>query len=101
MFCSNGQQRASSYWAGMPRVFVVIIVALNLILDFDMIERGASMSEPKYMEWYGAFGDARTKLQKLKRRRASALRGAATAVPENTPAKFSTFTRSVRLSDSI
>jgi uncharacterized YccA/Bax inhibitor family protein len=36
-------------------VFVVIIAALNLILDFDMIERGASMGAPKYMEWYGAF----------------------------------------------
>ena len=37
-------------------VFVVIIAALNLVLDFDMIETGVSMSAPKYMEWYGAFG---------------------------------------------
>lgn len=37
-------------------LFVVIIAALNLILDFDMIETGASMGAPKYMEWYGAFG---------------------------------------------
>ena len=29
--------------------------ALNLILDFDMIEQGAALV-PKYMEWYGAFG---------------------------------------------
>jgi uncharacterized YccA/Bax inhibitor family protein len=36
-------------------IFVVIIAALNLILDFDMLERGASMGAPKYMEWYGAF----------------------------------------------
>ena len=35
---------------------VVTIAALNLILDFDMIERGAEMGAPKYMEWYGAFG---------------------------------------------
>src|SRR5208282_1128740 len=35
-------------------LFVVIIAALNLILDFDMIETGASMGAPKYMEWYGA-----------------------------------------------
>lgn len=35
---------------------VVAIAALNLILDFDMIERGSSMGAPKYMEWYGAFG---------------------------------------------
>jgi uncharacterized YccA/Bax inhibitor family protein len=35
---------------------VVAIAALNLILDFDMIERGAEAGAPKYMEWYGAFG---------------------------------------------
>ncbi|PWU01338.1 MAG: hypothetical protein C5B52_07480 [Bacteroidetes bacterium] len=35
---------------------VVGIAALNLILDFDMIERGSQMGAPKYMEWYGAFG---------------------------------------------
>ena len=37
-------------------VFVVIIAALNLVLDFDMIETGARVGAPKYMEWYGAFG---------------------------------------------
>jgi uncharacterized YccA/Bax inhibitor family protein len=37
-------------------LFVVAIAALNLILDFDMIEKGAAMGAPKYMEWYGAFG---------------------------------------------
>jgi uncharacterized YccA/Bax inhibitor family protein len=37
-------------------VFVVIIAALNLVLDFDMIETGVSMGAPRYMEWYGAFG---------------------------------------------
>ena len=37
-------------------VFVVAIAALNLIIDFDMIEQGAAMGAPKYMEWYGAFG---------------------------------------------
>jgi uncharacterized YccA/Bax inhibitor family protein len=35
---------------------VVVIAALNLILDFDMIEQGSLMGAPKYMEWYGAFG---------------------------------------------
>jgi uncharacterized YccA/Bax inhibitor family protein len=34
---------------------VVAIAALNLVLDFDMIERGVSVGAPKYMEWYGAF----------------------------------------------
>jgi uncharacterized YccA/Bax inhibitor family protein len=37
-------------------VLIVIIAALNLIIDFDMIERAAGAGAPKYMEWYGAFG---------------------------------------------
>jgi uncharacterized YccA/Bax inhibitor family protein len=34
---------------------VVIIAALNLIIDFGMVEAGAKQGAPKYMEWYGAF----------------------------------------------
>ncbi len=37
-------------------LFVVVIAALNLLLDFDMIEQGVAAGAPKYMEWYGAFG---------------------------------------------
>jgi uncharacterized YccA/Bax inhibitor family protein len=37
-------------------VFVIIIAALNLFLDFDMIEQSAKQRLPKYMEWYGAMG---------------------------------------------
>lgn len=37
-------------------VFVVIIAALNLVMDFDFIENGAAQGAPKHMEWYGAFG---------------------------------------------
>ncbi len=37
-------------------VFVCVIAALNLVLDFDFIENGAERGAPKYMEWYGAFG---------------------------------------------
>jgi len=36
-------------------IVVVIVAALNLVLDFDLIENGARMGAPKYMEWYGAF----------------------------------------------
>ena len=36
-------------------VFVVIIAALNLVLDFDYIEKASESNVPKYMEWYGAF----------------------------------------------
>jgi len=37
-------------------LFIVAIAALNLIIDFDMIEKGADMGAPKFMEWYSAFG---------------------------------------------
>ena len=37
-------------------VFVIIIAALNLFLDFDRIEKGAEQKMPKYMEWYSAMG---------------------------------------------
>ena len=37
-------------------VAVVIVAALNLILDFAVIEEGAYRGLPKYMEWYSAFG---------------------------------------------
>lgn len=37
-------------------LFVVVIAALNLVLDFDFIETGVEAGAPKYMEWYGAFG---------------------------------------------
>ncbi|MCP8968934.1 Bax inhibitor-1/YccA family protein [Ectobacillus ponti] len=35
---------------------VVVVAALNLVLDFDFIERGAHYGAPKHMEWYGALG---------------------------------------------
>ncbi len=35
---------------------IVGIAAMNLVLDFDMIETGVRVGAPKYMEWYGAFG---------------------------------------------
>ena len=37
-------------------VFVVGLAAFNLLLDFDMIERGSNAGAPKHMEWYGAVG---------------------------------------------
>ena len=35
---------------------IVAVAALNLVLDFDLIERGARSGAPAYMEWYAAFG---------------------------------------------
>lgn len=37
-------------------IVICIIAALNLIIDFDFIEKGSQMMLPKDMEWYGAFG---------------------------------------------
>ncbi len=37
-------------------LLVVGIAAMNLVLDFDFIERGAENGAPKHMEWYAAFG---------------------------------------------
>lgn len=37
-------------------LFIVGVAALNLVLDFDFIERGAESNMPKNYEWYGAFG---------------------------------------------
>jgi len=46
--------------SGLPgigfSIFVVVVAALNLVLDFDFIENGAEKGAPKYMEWYAAFG---------------------------------------------
>ena len=36
-------------------IFVVLIAAFNLIIDFDFIQKGIAIGAPKYMEWYGAF----------------------------------------------
>jgi len=36
-------------------LFVVGLASLNLVLDFDLIENGAKVGAPKYMEWFGAF----------------------------------------------
>ncbi|HKB46034.1 MAG TPA: Bax inhibitor-1/YccA family protein [Chitinophagaceae bacterium] len=37
-------------------ILVTALAALNLLLNFDTIEKGVEMKAPKYMEWYSAFG---------------------------------------------
>lgn len=37
-------------------LIVVGVAALNLVLDFDLIEQGARANAPKYFEWYTSFG---------------------------------------------
>ena len=48
----QGNSTASIVVSGV----IVVVAALNLILDFDFIETGVSAGAPKYLEWYGAFG---------------------------------------------
>ena len=38
------------------QLVVVSIAALNLVMDFDFIAKGVEQRNPKYMEWYSAFG---------------------------------------------
>lgn len=46
-----------SGWVGIGfSAFVVVLAAMNLVLDFDFIETGVENHAPKYMEWYAAFG---------------------------------------------
>jgi len=47
---------SSGPWGIGLSFLIVIIAALNLILDFDFVETGVHAGAPKYMEWYGAFG---------------------------------------------
>jgi uncharacterized YccA/Bax inhibitor family protein len=35
---------------------IIGVAALNLVLDFDLIETGVAQGAPRYMEWYAAFG---------------------------------------------
>lgn len=37
-------------------VVIAVIAALNFLLDFDNIERGAAARAPKYMEWTASLG---------------------------------------------
>jgi uncharacterized YccA/Bax inhibitor family protein len=37
-------------------VLVIGIASMNLVLDFDFIERAVEAESPKFMEWYAAFG---------------------------------------------
>jgi len=46
----------SGMWGIGFSLLVVVIAAMNLVLDFDLIDQGAQHGAPKYFEWYTAFG---------------------------------------------
>lgn len=47
---------SNSGWGILFSVVVAGVAALNLLLDFDFIERASAAGAPKYMEWYAGFG---------------------------------------------
>lgn len=56
MFGMRVNLMAMGGWGIAISAVVVIVAALNLVLDFDFIEEAANRGAPKYCEWYGAFG---------------------------------------------
>ncbi len=57
MFTSFQPVHHGNSWMSIGiSVFVIVIAAMNLFLDFDQIEKGAQQKLPKYMEWFGAMG---------------------------------------------
>ena len=46
---------SSGFSIVLSLVFVGV-AAFNLMLDFDLVERGAQSGAPKYMEWYAGLG---------------------------------------------
>jgi uncharacterized YccA/Bax inhibitor family protein len=38
------------------QLVIVGVASMNLILDFDSVEKGAEQGMPKFMEWYSGFG---------------------------------------------
>ncbi len=53
---SIGYFTSSSPIAIGINVVIAAVAALNLVLDFDLIDEGARMGAPKRMEWFAAFG---------------------------------------------
>lgn len=51
---TNMINSSSSLGIGLS-LFIVCIAALNLVLDFAMVEAGVASGAPKYMEWYCSF----------------------------------------------
>ncbi|MFH0757186.1 MAG: Bax inhibitor-1/YccA family protein [Bacteroidota bacterium] len=53
---SVGFMHSSGPLGILVSLVIIVIAALNLIMDFDFIDKGSKMGAPKYIEWYGAFG---------------------------------------------
>ncbi|MCF6367139.1 MAG: Bax inhibitor-1/YccA family protein [Bacteroidales bacterium] len=56
-FMGGGISLFNLGWTGIGiSLVIVVIAAMNLIIDFDMIETGINSGQPKYIEWYASFG---------------------------------------------
>jgi uncharacterized YccA/Bax inhibitor family protein len=67
LFASLGTMLLRFFGVGIPYLhqmgplgiaiagFVVVLAAVTLLLDFNLIEQGIKSGQPRYMEWYGAF----------------------------------------------
>lgn len=57
MFTSFQPVHYGNSWLSIGiSVFVIVIAALNIFLDFDQIERSLAHRQPKYMEWFCGIG---------------------------------------------
>jgi uncharacterized YccA/Bax inhibitor family protein len=57
LFSQSFSDFVNSGTSGVVIAFVIVVIAaLNLLLDFDFIEKGVDNELPKQFEWYGAFG---------------------------------------------
>lgn len=56
-FFGGGVSLFNLGWIGIGISLVIVVIAsMNLILDFDMIEKSINSGQPKYIEWFAAFG---------------------------------------------
>lgn len=56
LFSQSFAEFVNTGTSGVVIAFVIVVIAaLNLLLDFDFIEKGTEKELPKQFEWYGAF----------------------------------------------
>jgi uncharacterized YccA/Bax inhibitor family protein len=46
----------NNVWGIVFSLFAVILASLNLVIDFDFVDKGIEQGVPKFMEWYAAYG---------------------------------------------
>lgn len=61
LFLFHNALLANFFWSNSPlsigvSLLITGVAAFNLLLDFDMIEKGVERRAPKFMEWYAGYG---------------------------------------------